>query len=115
MEDERLIAQFLGSAFSGRRYLRYAELEALGIVDNRATLALWIRKRVFPAPLKIAGRTGKTLVWLAPEIARHVAQRASERDDLKEMAAIASPMTAEDQDQQQCPLTTIQQPGATLR
>ena len=67
--DDALIAQFLGSRYLGRRYLRYAELEQLGLVDNRATLKLWMDAGAFPRRLKIPGPSGKTLVWLAVEIA----------------------------------------------
>jgi hypothetical protein len=74
MEDiESLVAEFLGPRFSGRRFLRYAELESLGVIDNRATLALWVSRGAFPAPLRIPGRFGKTLVWLVPEVVRHLA------------------------------------------
>jgi predicted DNA-binding transcriptional regulator AlpA len=78
--DDALIAQFLGSRYLGRRYLRYAELEQLGLVDNRATLKLWMDAGAFPRRLKIPGPSGKTLVWLAVEIAQLVARRVRERD-----------------------------------
>jgi predicted DNA-binding transcriptional regulator AlpA len=78
--DEALIAQFLGPRYRGRRFLRYAELEELGLVDNRSSLALWMSTGAFPRGIKIPGRTGKTLVWLAVEIAQLVAQRVHERD-----------------------------------
>jgi predicted DNA-binding transcriptional regulator AlpA len=78
--DDAFIAQFLGSRYLGRRYLRYAELEQLGLVDNRATLKLWMDAGAFPRRLKIPGPSGKTLVWLAVEIAQLVARRVRERD-----------------------------------
>jgi hypothetical protein len=78
--DDVLIARFLGSRFLGRRYLRYAELEALGLVDNRSSLKLWMDAGHFPRAIKIAGPTGKTLVWHAVEVARLIAQRTAERD-----------------------------------
>jgi len=78
--DDALIAQFLGSRYLGRRYLRYAELEALGLVDNRGSLKFWMDGGKFPRAIKIAGPYGKTLVWLAIEVARLIAQRVAERD-----------------------------------
>jgi len=78
--DDTLIAEFLGSRYLGRRFLRYAELEALGIVDNRASLKLWMDAGAFPRGIKIPGPYGKTLVWHAVEVARLIARRAAERD-----------------------------------
>jgi hypothetical protein len=78
--DDALIARFLGSRYLGRRYLRYVELEELGLVDNRASLKSWMDAGRFPRAIKIPGPYGKTLVWLAVEIARLVAQRIAERD-----------------------------------
>jgi predicted DNA-binding transcriptional regulator AlpA len=78
--DDVLIAQFLGSRYLGRRYLRYAEIEALGLVDNRASLKLWMDAGAFPRGIKIPGPYGKTLVWAAVEVARLIAQRVEERD-----------------------------------
>jgi hypothetical protein len=78
--DDGLIARFLGSKYLGRRYLRYAELEALGLVDNRGSLKFWMDGGKFPRAIKISGPYGKTLVWLAIEVARLIAQRVAERD-----------------------------------
>jgi hypothetical protein len=77
---EALAAEFLGPRYAGRCFLRYAELQELGLVDNRATLNLWIGKGVFPRGLKIPGPYGKTLVWHVPELVRLLAQRFAERD-----------------------------------
>jgi predicted DNA-binding transcriptional regulator AlpA len=85
--DDALIVQFLGSRYLGRRYLRYAELEALGLVDNRASLKLWMDDGAFPRGLKISGPTGKTLLWPAVEVAQLIAQRIRERDDIPAEAA----------------------------
>ena len=57
--DDTLIEQFLGPQFTGRRYLRYAELEALGLVDNRASLKNWMDAGGFPRGIKIPGPAGK--------------------------------------------------------
>jgi hypothetical protein len=65
---EDLITEFLGPRYAGRRYLRYGELEALGIVGNRATLKLWIDAGAFPPGIRIAGPYGRTLVWSVPEV-----------------------------------------------
>jgi hypothetical protein len=78
--DDALIARFLGTRYLGRRYLRYAELEALGLVDNRATLKLWMDADAFPRGIKIPGPYGKTLVWHAAEVAGLIARRVAERD-----------------------------------
>jgi hypothetical protein len=75
--DDALIAQFLGSRYLGRRYLRYAELEQLGLVDNRATLKLWMDAGAFPRGIRIAGPYGRTLVWSVPEVVQVLAERAS--------------------------------------
>jgi predicted DNA-binding transcriptional regulator AlpA len=77
---EALAAEFLGPRYAGRRFLRYRELEELGLVDNRATLDLWIEKGAFPRGLKIPGPYGKTLVWSVCELAHLLAQRVAERD-----------------------------------
>jgi len=53
--DDALIRQFLGPRYLGRRYLRYAELEALGLVDNRASLKNWMDAGAFPRGIKIPG------------------------------------------------------------
>jgi predicted DNA-binding transcriptional regulator AlpA len=76
---ETLVAEFLGPRFAGRRYLRYSELEELGIVGNRATLKLWIDAGAFPRGIKIAGPYGRTLVWSVPEVVQVLAARADER------------------------------------
>jgi predicted DNA-binding transcriptional regulator AlpA len=77
---EAQIAEFLGPRYAGRRYLRYSELEELGIVANRATLKLWMDAGAFPRGIKIAGRFGRTLVWSVPEIVQALAERVAERD-----------------------------------
>jgi hypothetical protein len=79
-DSEALIERFLGSRYLGRRYLRYAELEALGICDNRGSLVNWIAAGGFPRGIKIPSRYGKTLVWDALEVAQHIAQRCAERE-----------------------------------
>jgi hypothetical protein len=81
LDDDALIAQFLGPKYIGRRYLRYAELEALGLCDNRASLKLWMDAGAFPRGIKIPGPYGKTLVWFAVEVVRLIAQRMRERDE----------------------------------
>src|SRR5262245_38661483 len=78
--DDGLIARFLGSKYLGRRYLRYAELEALGLIDNRGSLQNWMDVGAFPRGIKIPGPYGKVLVWLVVEIAQLIAQRVAERD-----------------------------------
>lgn len=69
----------LGPKYSGRRFLRYAELVDLGIVNNRGTLSYWIERGAFPAGIRIGGRSGRTLVWSVDEIVAVLAQRVAER------------------------------------
>jgi hypothetical protein len=77
---DALIVKYLGEGFRGRRYLRYRELHALGLVHDRAGLRQWIERGGFPAPLKVAGPQGRTTLWPAIEIAQHIATRFTERD-----------------------------------
>ena len=79
--DVKLIERFLGARYIGRRYISFSELIDLGVVDNRATLTLWIHAGVFPRPIKLAGPTGKSLRWVAVEIAQLIATRCAERDE----------------------------------
>jgi predicted DNA-binding transcriptional regulator AlpA len=81
LDDDAAIAQFLGNAYRGRRFLRYAELEALGLVDNRGSLQNWIDAGAFPRAVRIPGKYGKVLVWSAAEVAQLIARRFRERDE----------------------------------
>jgi predicted DNA-binding transcriptional regulator AlpA len=76
---ERLIERWLGPQFTGRRFLRFREIEDLGLVDNRSTLQNWMDAGLFPKPIRVAGPSGKVLVWFAGEIAQAIADRAAER------------------------------------
>jgi hypothetical protein len=96
--DDALIAQFLGPRYRGRRFLRFAELVDLGVVDNRVSLKNWIAAGAFPAGVKIPGSAGKTLVWMAIEVARHIAQRVAERDASFDPDGMASRAAAHEQD-----------------
>jgi hypothetical protein len=100
---DALIERFLGSRYLGRRYLRYAELEALGICDNRGSLVSWMRGGGFPLAIRIPGRTGKTLVWDAVEVAQHIAQRCAARE-------IASPDNDEGAPSQRRPCSNDSDP-----
>jgi predicted DNA-binding transcriptional regulator AlpA len=102
--DDALIARFLGSRYLGRRYLRYAELEALGICDNRGSLVNWMRAGGFPRGIKIPSRYGKTLVWDAVEVAQHIAQRCAERE-------LASPDNDEGAPSKRRPLSVSEETG----
>jgi predicted DNA-binding transcriptional regulator AlpA len=70
------------SVFGDRRFLRYADLQRLGVVSNRGTLAYWIKHGQFPAGIKIAGPRGRTLVWDVGEVSAVLAQRAAEREGI---------------------------------
>ena len=89
--DDALIAQFLGRQYIGRRYLRYAEIEALGLCDNRGSLQNWIDAGGFPRGIRIPGPAGKTLVWHAVEVARLIAQRVRERETAFESVKCETP------------------------
>jgi predicted DNA-binding transcriptional regulator AlpA len=52
--------------------LRYADLEALGIVNNRATLANWIRDRGFPVG-QLIGPNSRS--WSETEVKAWIANR----------------------------------------
>jgi predicted DNA-binding transcriptional regulator AlpA len=54
------------------RRLRYADLLALGIVNNRATLQNWINKRGFPAG-QLTGPNSRT--WSETEVKRWLDSR----------------------------------------
>jgi predicted DNA-binding transcriptional regulator AlpA len=55
-----------------RKRLRYRDLRALGIVDNRPTLRQWILKRGFPRG-QLTGPNVRT--WGEDEIERWIASR----------------------------------------
>jgi predicted DNA-binding transcriptional regulator AlpA len=50
-----------------QKRLRYADLERLGVVNNRATLSNWIRKRGFPVG-QLTGPNSRT--WGESEVQR---------------------------------------------
>jgi predicted DNA-binding transcriptional regulator AlpA len=56
--------------------LRYADLEALGVVRNRVTLSNWIRDRGFP-PGQRTGPNSRT--WSEAEIQRWIDGRPTDR------------------------------------
>jgi hypothetical protein len=93
-DSDALIEQHLGRTYAGRRFLRYAELEALGLVDNRGTLENWMAAGAFPLALRIPGKYGKVLVWSAVEVAALIARRFRERDG----SAISSTDEGKDQE-----------------
>jgi predicted DNA-binding transcriptional regulator AlpA len=66
-----------GPEFYGRRYLRFAELRAIGLVSNRPTLDRWVKNGFFPAPLRLGPRV---LIWDVEEIRALLAKRATKRD-----------------------------------
>jgi predicted DNA-binding transcriptional regulator AlpA len=59
-----------------RKRLRYADLEALGVVKNRATLGNWIRNRGFP-PGQLTGPNSRT--WGEAEVQSWLASRPTEQ------------------------------------
>ncbi len=59
-------------------YLRFADLVALGIVNNRVTLSRWQREQAFPKPVPLGPNTR---VWLKEEIDGWLAVRAAARTE----------------------------------
>ena len=55
-----------------KKFLRYADLEALGIVNNRVTLSNWIREQGFPLGI-LAGPNSR--LWPADEVEAWLASR----------------------------------------
>lgn len=62
--------------FHGRKYLRFNELVAIGIVTNRPTLNLLIKRGLFPPPLKLSPRM---LLWDVADIAALVERLRTDR------------------------------------
>lgn len=60
-----------------RHYLRFCDLKARGLVNNRTTLARWIRLGLFPRPVQLGPNS---IAWPAEEIEAFQQARAAERD-----------------------------------
>jgi predicted DNA-binding transcriptional regulator AlpA len=71
---------FLGEKYADRRFLRTRELIELGIVRDRGSLKLWIKKGRFPGPLRV-GERGE--YYSVDEIEQLLAARAAERPNVK--------------------------------
>ena len=54
------------------RMLRFRDLKASGLFNNRVTLARWIRKQGFPRPLQLGENS---LAWRADEVEAWLASR----------------------------------------
>ena len=104
---------WLGPRYAGRRFLRYAELRDLGIVNNRQTLTNWICAGRFPAGIRLGGPGMRALLWPVDEVDAVLEQRATERNPKNSAAIAADAMTAAKENLEQCALTTIQPPGTT--
>jgi Prophage CP4-57 regulatory protein (AlpA) len=68
--------------FSGLIYLRFADLRARGICNNRQTLSRWVREQNFPPGVLLGGNTR---AWREDEIeawltSRPVARRRKDGD-----------------------------------
>ena len=55
-----------------RRYLRFADLQQLGIVSNRTTLGRWLREQGFPRPFKLGPNA---VAWDEQEVREWVESR----------------------------------------
>jgi hypothetical protein len=62
--------------FFGRRFLRYRDLVAIGLINNRMTLWRSVRAGRFPPPIY---NTPHCPLWDAVELAGMLRQRAAER------------------------------------
>lgn len=60
-----------------KRYYRYNDLVAAGIIANRTTLARWIRDNGFPRGVPLGKNTR---AWLAAEVDEWLEARAAERE-----------------------------------
>jgi predicted DNA-binding transcriptional regulator AlpA len=59
------------------KYLRFRDLVARGVVNNRMTLRRWIAAGTFPAPVSLGPNTK---AWLVDEVEAAEAARLAERD-----------------------------------
>ena len=55
-----------------KQFLRFADLQAEGIVQYRSTLHRWIEKEDFPKPYQLGANT---IAWNRSEIYRWLGQR----------------------------------------
>ena len=76
---DEVVVRLLGEAYRGRRYLRFGELVTIGIAKTRPGLMKWCELGKFPRPIRIASRDGTTLLWLADEVAAHLAACVANR------------------------------------
>ena len=60
-----------------KKWLRFNDLKARGTVNNRTTLARWIKLYGFPPGTKLGPNTR---AWTEDEIEAHEEARAAERD-----------------------------------
>ncbi len=60
------------------RYIRFADLKELGIVDNWVTLGNWIRREGFPPGVKLGPNT---TAWPEPLVEHWLANRPSAKRD----------------------------------
>ncbi|WP_119304183.1 helix-turn-helix transcriptional regulator [Dongia deserti] len=57
-------------------YLKFSDLKAQGIVNNRMTLSRWIRDHGFPRPVALGPNTA---VYIEAEVKEWLDQRAAAR------------------------------------
>jgi predicted DNA-binding transcriptional regulator AlpA len=60
------------AAMARKRYVKYNDLEAQGIVPNRMTLGRWIAENEFPAPVELGPNS---VAWIADEVDAWLASR----------------------------------------
>jgi predicted DNA-binding transcriptional regulator AlpA len=59
-----------------RKYLRFADLKAMGICSNWQTLGLWIRTQNFPEGIKLSLNTR---VWPQSEVVQWIESRKGKK------------------------------------
>jgi hypothetical protein len=89
--NEALIFNYFGPKYAGRRYLRYAELVDIGVINNRGTLKNMIKRGEFPAGIRNGGPSGRCLCWDVTEIVPVLIARAAERGTIVQPGATISP------------------------
>lgn len=63
-----------------RTFYRYPDLVEAGIVNNRTTLARWIKAKLFPAPVSLGPNTR---AWPADEVEEWQRERREKRQGVQ--------------------------------
>src|SRR5215208_1073580 len=82
--DRRVTASHDRRRAPAPRYLRFADLVALGVISNRVTLGRWMEGQNFPRPVRLGENT---VAWVASEIDGWLADRERARASRKNRPA----------------------------